>query len=166
MGRICVRQPVLSFGAMNCSGTSCGLLLAVFAAAASGETVAELDDAAARMQYAFYTGDTQGIETILKNVDEFQVDGALAATKTYHLAYGNWKLSQLYLQQLPDQQARSNTKTLATKAAQACVRHARRAVWASRRTHPTARPYPAGSRTAAVDAAHPATGCTGSVRRI
>ena len=50
---------------MNCSGTSCGLLLAVFAAAASGETVAELDDAAARMQYAFYTGDTQGIETIL-----------------------------------------------------------------------------------------------------
>jgi hypothetical protein len=46
---------------MNCSGTSCGLLLAVFPATASGETVAELDDAAAREQYAFYTGDTQGI---------------------------------------------------------------------------------------------------------
>ena len=44
----------------------------MFAAAASGETVAELDDAAARMQYAFYTGDTQGIETILKNVGEFR----------------------------------------------------------------------------------------------
>ena len=66
---------------MNCSGTSCGVLLAVFAAAASGETVAELDDAAARMQYAFYTADTQGIETILKNVDEFEVDDALAASK-------------------------------------------------------------------------------------
>ncbi len=121
-------QPVLSFEAMNCSGTSCGLLLAVFAAAASGETVAELDDAAARMQYAFYTGDTQGIETILKNVEEFQVDDALAATKTYHLAYGNWKLSQLYLQQVSDQRSRSNAKSLATKSAQACVRHARRAV--------------------------------------
>jgi tetratricopeptide (TPR) repeat protein len=119
---------VISFGAMNCSGTSCGLLLAVFAAAASSETVAELDDAAARMQYAFYTGDTQGIETILKNVDEFQVDAALAASKAYHLAYGNWKLSQLYLQQVSDQRSRSNAKTLAVKAAQACVRHARRAV--------------------------------------
>jgi hypothetical protein len=119
---------VISFGAMNCSGTSCGLLLAVCAAAASGETVAELDDAAARMQYAFYTADTQGIETILKNVDEFEVDDALAASKAYHLAYGNWKLSQLYLQQLSDQRSRSNAKPLALKAAQACVRHARRAV--------------------------------------
>jgi tetratricopeptide (TPR) repeat protein len=119
---------VISFGAMNCSGTSCGLLLAVFTAAASGETVAELDDAAARMQYAFYTADTQGIETILKNLDEFEVDDALAASKAYHLAYGNWKLSQLYLQQLSDQRSRSNAKALALKAAQACVRHARRAV--------------------------------------
>ena len=113
---------------MNCSGTSCGLLLAVFAAAASGETVAELDDAAARMQYAFYTGDAQGIAAILKNVEEFQVDEPLAAIKAYHLAYGNWKLSQLHLQQLSDQRSRSNAKSLAAKAAQACVRHARHAV--------------------------------------
>jgi tetratricopeptide (TPR) repeat protein len=119
---------VLSCEAMNCSGTSCGLLLAVFAAAASGETVAELDDAAVRMQYAFYTGDAQGVETVLKNVEEFEVEDTLTASKAYHLAYGNWKLSQLHLQQPSDQRSRSNAKSLAAKAAQACVRHARRAV--------------------------------------
>lgn len=128
MGESASGQPVLWFGAMNCSGTSCGLLLALFAAVASGETVAELDDAAARMQYAFYTGDAQGIETILKNVDEFQVEDMLAASKSYHLAYGSWKLSQLYLQQLSDPRSRPNARSLAAKAAQACVHHARRTV--------------------------------------
>jgi tetratricopeptide (TPR) repeat protein len=115
--------------AMNCSATSCGLLLALLgAASASGESVAELDDAAARMQYAFYTGDSQGIETILKNLEQFQVEDSLAANKAYQLAYGNWKLSQLYLQPMPDQQPRPNGKSLASKAAQTCVRDARRAV--------------------------------------
>lgn len=114
---------------MNCSATSCGLLLAVFVAAtACGEGVAELDDAAARMQYAFYTGDTQGIETVLKNLDQFQVDDSLAASKSYQLAYGHWKLSQLYLQPQSDQRPQPNAKSLASKAAQNCVRHARRAV--------------------------------------
>jgi tetratricopeptide (TPR) repeat protein len=129
MGRICVEGSLCYRSAMNCSATSCGLLLAVFAAAAaSAESVAELDDAAARMQYAFYTGDSQGIETILKNVDEFQVDDLLLASKSYQLAYGNWKLSQLYLLPLSDQRPRPNAKSLAAKAAQGCVRHARQAV--------------------------------------
>jgi hypothetical protein len=114
---------------MNCSATSLGLLLAVLAAhEASGETVAELDDAAVRMQYAFYTGDSQGIETILKTIEEFEVDDSLAASKGYQLAYGNWKLSQLYLQPLPDERPRPNAKSLAAKAAQACARQARNAV--------------------------------------
>src|ERR1044072_2104269 len=114
---------------MNCSATSCALLLAAFVASTAGsESVTELDDAADRMQYAFYTGDSQGIETILKNLDEFQVEDSLAASKAYQLAYGNWKLSQLYLQPLADQRPRPNAKSLASKAAQTCVRHARRAV--------------------------------------
>ncbi len=114
--------------AMNCSATSVGLLLAVLVAHAThGESVTELDDAAARMQYAFYTGDSQGIETILKNVGEFQVEDSLAASKAYQLAYGNWKLSQLYLQPLAEERPRPNAKSLAAKAAQACSRHARRA---------------------------------------
>src|SRR4030095_14876369 len=84
--------------------------------------------AAARMQYAFYTGDSQGIETVLKSLEEFQVDDSLAASKAYQLAYGNWKLSQLYLQPLAGAQPRPNAKSLAAKAAQACVRQARNAV--------------------------------------
>lgn len=114
---------------MNCSATSCGLLLAMFAAhAASAASVEELDDAAARMQYAFYTADSQGIETILKNLDLIEVENTLAANKSYQLAYGNWKLSQLYLLPQSDQRPRPNAKSLAAKAAQACARHARRAV--------------------------------------
>jgi hypothetical protein len=114
---------------MNCRARSLGLLLAVLAAPlAYGESVTELDDAAAQMQYAFYTGDTQGIETVLKSLAEFQVEDPLAANKAYQLAYGNWKLSQLYLQPLANAQPRPNAKSLASKAAQTCVRNARDAV--------------------------------------
>lgn len=114
---------------MNCRATHCGLLLALcLAQVAYSDGVAELDDAAARMQYAFYTGDSQGIETILKNLDVLQVERTLAAAKSYQLAYGNWKLSQLYLQPTADQRPRPSDKALAAKAAQTCVRHARRAV--------------------------------------
>jgi tetratricopeptide (TPR) repeat protein len=114
---------------MNCSATPFGLLLAVLVThGAYGASVAELDDAAARMQYAFYTGDSQGVETVLKTLEEFQVDDSIAASKAYQLAYGNWKLSQLYLQPLADAHPRPNAKSLAAKAAQACVRHARSAV--------------------------------------
>jgi tetratricopeptide (TPR) repeat protein len=113
---------------MNCSASPCGLLLAVLLAqGAYGETVTELDDAAARMQYAFYTNDTQGIETILKTLEEFQVEDSLVASKSYQLAYGNWKLSQLYLQSLAEQRPRPSAKSLASKAAQTCARHARSA---------------------------------------
>jgi tetratricopeptide (TPR) repeat protein len=132
MGESAVEAACAIVSAMNCSATSCGLLLALLtlfgASAASGESVAELDDAAARMQYAFYTGDSQGIETILKNLEQFQVEDSLAASKSYQLAYGNWKLSQLYLQPQADQRPRPNAKSLASKAALTCVRHARHAV--------------------------------------
>lgn len=129
MGESAAEAACAIVSAMNCSATSCGLLLALLvAAAASAESVAELDDVAARLQYAFYTGDSQGIETILKNLEQFQVEDSLAASKAYQLAYGNWKLSQLYLQPSADQRARPNGKSLASKAAQTCVRNARRAV--------------------------------------
>jgi tetratricopeptide (TPR) repeat protein len=114
---------------MNCRATSCGLLLAALVAqGAYAESVTELDDAAARMQYGFYTGDPQSIETVLKTLEEFQVEDTLVASKAYQLAYGNWKLSQLYLQPLADQRPRPNAKSLASKAAQACARYARNAV--------------------------------------
>src|SRR4029079_11228291 len=110
--------------AMNCRATSCGLLLAALVAqGAYGESVTELDDAAARMQYGFYTGDPQSIETVLKTLEEVQGEDTRVASKAYQLAYGNWKLSQLYLQPLADQRPRPNAKSLASKAAQACARY-------------------------------------------
>jgi Tetratricopeptide repeat len=111
-------------------GRAClGLLLGIFAAhATSAETITELDDAGARMQYAFYTSDSRGIETVLKSLEEFQVEAGLAAVRSYQLAYGNWKLSQLYLQPMTDDRPRANAKSLAAKAAQACARHAKNAV--------------------------------------
>jgi tetratricopeptide (TPR) repeat protein len=128
MGESALRAACAIVSIMNCSATSFGLLAVLVASGAHGESVAELDDAAARMQYAFYTGDSQGIETMLKSLEEFQVDDSLAASKAYQLAYGNWKLSQLYLQPLADAHPRPNAKSLASKAAQACVRQARNAV--------------------------------------
>jgi tetratricopeptide (TPR) repeat protein len=129
MGRICVAGSLCYRSDMNCSATTFRLLLAVLVApGAYAEGVAELDDAAAQMQYAFYTSDTQAIETALKGLAEFQVEDSLAASKAYQLAYGNWKLSQLYLQPLSDARPRPNAKSLAAKAAQACARHARNAV--------------------------------------
>jgi tetratricopeptide (TPR) repeat protein len=123
VGSLCYRS------AMNCSATSVSLLLAALVAhEACAAGVAELDDAAARMQYAFYTSDSRGIETTLKELEEFQVEETLAAAKSYQLAYGNWKLSQLYLQPLADARPRPSAKSLAAKAAQTCVRHARHAV--------------------------------------
>lgn len=130
---------------MNCSATMDGvvmrtlrgkhrlgtlglLLVALAAQVARGETMAELDDAAVRMQYAFYTGDSRAIETVLKMLEESQVDSGLAAAKSYQLAYGNWKLSQIYLQPTGEERARPNAKSLAAKAAQTCARHAKRAV--------------------------------------
>jgi hypothetical protein len=104
------------------------LLIAFVAHTARGETMAELDDAAARMQYSFYTGDSRGIQDVLKLLEESQVDAGLAAAKAYQLAYGNWKLSQVYLQPTSEARPRANGKSLASKAAQSCVRYAKSAV--------------------------------------
>lgn len=142
-GSLRLKQPVLSFGTVNCSGTidrvlmlgglyASGLLAAWLAVAlpadVRAESMAELDDAAARMQYAFYTSDPRTIETLLKSIEALEVSAPLAATKSYHLAYGSWKLSQLYLDSVSEERPPSNAKALAAKAAQACVRHAKAAV--------------------------------------
>ncbi len=70
------------------------LLLAVAVSASAGST-AEFDDLVARLQFAFYTGDNRALEEMLAELDHFQVEGGLAAAKSYQLAYGNWKLAQL-----------------------------------------------------------------------
>lgn len=112
---------------MNCSARIRRLLLPLLlavAAPASAESTAEFDDAVARMQFAFYTGDTRSLEDMLTVIDGFEVDAALAAARSYQLAYGNWKLAQLYAEP-QGERARPATKSSANKAAKACVQQAR-----------------------------------------
>jgi hypothetical protein len=120
---------------MNCSGkngpavASLGralpaCLLAACMSTARAADVAELDDAAARAQYAYYTGDARALEDVLKLIDAMQLEGALGAAKSYQLAYGSWKLADLYAQSLAGDRPAANAKSLAGKAADACVRHA------------------------------------------
>lgn len=112
---------------MNCSARIRRLLLPLFlavAAPASAESTADFDDAVARMQFAFYTGDTRSLEEMLTVIDGFEVDAALTAAKSYQLAYGNWKLAQLYADP-QGERARPATKSGANKAAKACVQQAR-----------------------------------------
>lgn len=125
---------------MNCSSTTARVVhggvrrswqgsrvvaaLFVTVGSIAGATTAELDDAASRMQYAFYTGDARTIEAMLTLIEGFDVDPGLAAAKSYQLAYGSWKLAQLYADPA-EERPRSNAKSLAAKTARACVQHAR-----------------------------------------
>jgi hypothetical protein len=115
---------------MNCSARIRRVLLPVLLAAAApvaAESTAEFDDAVARLQFAFYTADTRSLEEMLTVLDGFEVDASLAAAKSYQLAYGNWKLAQLYSEPL-DERPRPNAKSSASKAAKACVQHARETI--------------------------------------
>lgn len=102
------------------------LLLAV-AASATAESTADFDDAVARLQFAFYTGDSRALESMLGEFATFEVDAGLAAAKSYQLAYGNWKLAQL-LAQPEDERPRTASRSSADKAAKKCVQHAREAI--------------------------------------
>jgi tetratricopeptide (TPR) repeat protein len=112
---------------MNCSARIRCLLLPLLLATTvpvAAATTAEFDDAVARLQFAFYTADTRSLEEMLTLLGEFEVDANLAAAKSYQLAYGNWKLAQLY-REPSDERPRPNAKSSASKAAKACVQHAR-----------------------------------------
>src|SRR5688572_23267740 len=85
--------------AMNCSARIRRVLLPLLLAAAApvaAESTAEFDDAVARLQFAFYTADTRSLEEMLTLLDGFEVDASLTAARSYQLAYGHWKLAQLY----------------------------------------------------------------------
>lgn len=115
---------------MNCSAWVGPLVLPLLLAAAApvaAESMAEFDDATARLQFAFYTADTRSLEEMLREIAGFEAGAALAAAKSYQLAYGHWKLAQLYGDPR-DERARPNTRSSAGKAAKACVQHARETI--------------------------------------
>lgn len=94
---------------------------------AFADALAELDDAAARAQYAFYTADARGLEAVVQIIERLEMPDSLAALKAYNAAYGRWKLAQLY-DDAADHNGPKNSRTLATKAAQACLAHTKTAL--------------------------------------
>lgn len=120
---------------MNCSARArlAGIrrwllpLLLAATASASASSTAEFDDAAARLQFAFFTGDSRALEAMLDEIGAFEVEGGLEAAKSYQLAYGHWKLAQL-LSDPQNERARASGKSSAGKAAKSCVQHARDAI--------------------------------------
>lgn len=115
---------------MNCSARIRRLLLPLLLAAAapaSAASTAEFDDATARLQFAFYTADIRSLEEMLAVIASFEVDAGLAAAKSYQLAYGNWKLAQLYARP-EDERPRPNGKSHADKAVKACMQYARETI--------------------------------------
>lgn len=124
------RERLCYLPVMNCSARIGRILLSLLLTASApvaAESTAEFDDAVARLQFAFFTGDARSLEDVLALLGEFEVDANLAAAKSYQLAYGNWKLAELYSAPVDDK-PRSNAKPSANKAAKACVQHARETI--------------------------------------
>lgn len=90
------------------------LACAPFGVRADG--IEELTDAAARIQYAYYTEDARAIAEALTVIDGLEVDATLGPLKSYHLAYGHWRLAQVH--------GAAGDKRAAGRAADACETHA------------------------------------------
>jgi hypothetical protein len=89
---------------------------------ARSEALSDLDDSAARMQYAFFTDDIQALEEVLARVTEYKPPEGLEAARSYQLAYGHWRLAELYAAAAErDRDAASQ----AANAARVCVDEAR-----------------------------------------
>lgn len=101
-------------------GTVLAGVLAFVSATAAAESVAEFDDAAARLQYAFFTRDTRAIEELISLIEGYEANESLAATKAYDLAYGHWKLAQVHAGAAAQQKS-----TIAAAAARKCAQSAR-----------------------------------------
>lgn len=103
------------------------MLLAMLCSGANAESTAELDDAAARLQYAFYTADVRALQDVRDVLASLEVPPQSLAMKEYYLGFGEWKAAQLHevrARELPSPEARNN----AAKAAQECSKHMQTAI--------------------------------------
>jgi tetratricopeptide (TPR) repeat protein len=91
-------------------------------ATARADSVNELDDAAARMQYAFHTADPRGVEEALSIVQKLELPASMSGMKEYFTAYGRWKLAELHTDAAAT--GKRAARSVATKEAAACVRAA------------------------------------------
>ncbi len=129
---------------MDCSASRCerraeravglrvSLLLIIGLLAASiaqADDAAELEDAAARAQYAFFTNDVRALQDVIAMLDAAQLEERLSSRKNYLLAYGQWKLAQLHSQRAQV----STMRPEGASAAKACVDYAKATVKQDRR---------------------------------
>lgn len=97
-------------------------MLCMLAPCVLADAISDLDDAAARAQYAFYTADSRTLEEVLGLIERLEVPPALAVMKEYYGAFGSWKLAQLYAEEAAD---KPSARASVNKAAQDCQRHAK-----------------------------------------
>jgi tetratricopeptide (TPR) repeat protein len=100
------------------------VLLAGVGSSSVAQSIADFDDAAARLQYAFLTADSRALGEVLASVESYEPDARLAPIKEYQLAYGYWKLAEIHAER-----ARNERRAVASaaKAAKSCTVHARAA---------------------------------------
>ena len=94
---------------------------------AFADPLADLDDAQARAEYAYYTADIRALESIVQVIERLEVPASLATLQTHDAAYGRWKLAELYTAS-PNREGKRSARTLAVESAQACLSHAKRAL--------------------------------------
>src|SRR5436190_8750657 len=64
-------------------------------AAALAQTLADINDAAVRMQFAFYTADARALRQVVRELDTAELPPDLQSFRDYYEAYGYWKLAEL-----------------------------------------------------------------------
>ncbi len=86
------------------------------------DAASDLDDAAARIQYAFYTRDVRALQEGLALVEQLDATELAPGMKDYYAAYGHWKLAQILTES-----ATGKVPGTAGKAAADCERQAKAA---------------------------------------
>jgi tetratricopeptide (TPR) repeat protein len=102
--------------------TSLAMAIALGVLSAVADPVSELDDAAARMQYAFYTADARGIEDALGQLARLDLPASRRSMRDYYLAYGHWKLAELHASEAAN--GRRDARATSLRAAGACEKAA------------------------------------------
>jgi tetratricopeptide (TPR) repeat protein len=88
------------------------------------DVLSELDDAAARMQYAYFTDDPRALADSLDTLARLDIS-AIPGLKEYFQAYGQWKLGELYAE--AEANGRGATGG-AGKVGQECLKSAKAAI--------------------------------------
>ncbi len=97
-------------------------LLCIPAGQTDADSMSDLDDAAARIQYAFYTQDARSLEEGLALIAQMDANDLPPGMKDYYGAYGHWKLAQIHRES-----ATGRSGSAANKAAADCERQAKAA---------------------------------------